>query len=176
MLKFGDGVLKSRRALGYEVFELHGTVSELRLCGAQRFLSLALMSDICEKNGHPAQLGRFNAKGVDIEPSTQDLGVILEAHGFTGESDAAIGLEPMPFERGDQFQHPPALRSVHPGLFFESGVGLHVYEVDCALLRVKEDLDNAESFVNGFEQRTVAALTFTQSLFGLLAPANIVKT
>ena len=77
----------------------------------------------------------------------------------------------MPFERGEPVPTSDGLARGEPGLIFESGVGLQVYEVDCALLRVEEDLDNAESFVNGFKQRMVAVLTFTQGLFGPLAPA-----
>ena len=43
VFKFADGFLKLRGAFGHEVFEPHGTVSELHLGGVQRVMSLALL-------------------------------------------------------------------------------------------------------------------------------------
>jgi hypothetical protein len=85
---------------------------------------------------------------------------------LAGQRDAAVQVEPMPFELGDEFAGGASYRRDEPGLPLELRVDLDEAIIGRALA-VEQDLDDAEAGVDRLEQRTVAFLDGNRSfLFG----------
>ena len=64
---------------------------------------------------------------------------------------------------GGEFAHGPALRVLEAGVPLERGIGFEKTIVKGPSVRIEEHFDNAETLIDGFEQRAVTlAVKFFQ--------------
>ncbi len=136
--------------------------AEPLLARAQPVFGALALEDVLEQHPDLPPFRRPDREGVDLVPAPERVGAVLEALGFAGAHDPAVGLEPVSLEVGRQRPDRPADRVAEPGLLLEGRVHGQESVVDRLPGRVDQDLDGAEALVDGVEEAAVPGLAHPQ--------------
>lgn len=159
---FGIGAVDEfETGFGVAVHNKNGQVvgdeAKLLFAIAKNFLGALSGGDIGEKNADGTIRGRADGKGVSIIPPVQGHGAILETNGLTAGGDAAIDVEPMLLVARRKRAHAFANGILEAGLRFKGGIHLHEAIVGDGAGLIDKHLDDAETGIDGIEERTIAA-------------------
>ncbi|MCY1450046.1 hypothetical protein D3C76_733110 [compost metagenome] len=114
--------------------------------------------DVLEQHRHLALFGRFHTEGGNRQHMAGGDQLLLEVQGFAGAQYRAIAGDPAVGFVGHHFAQLLPDHVGDAGVLGVGRVGQHMYIVTQRAVRAVEELDDAEAFVHGVEQRTVEVL------------------
>ena len=111
---------------------------------------------------------------MDLPPSAECRGSVLDPARLAGQGDLAVEVEPELLVPGHQLAHAPAGRLPEAALTLESRVGLDEQIVDRAPRGVEEHFDDAKTGLDRLEQGAIALFAGAQRSLGMLSLGDVV--
>src|SRR5690606_6916419 len=115
----------------------------------------------------------LDAKRVHLQHAPQVLEQAFRPRAFARVEYLAVDTDPVLGVFGNDLAHRLADHVAQAGMSRESGVGDDIAKVRRLARRTADAFDDAEAFVDGFEQRAVARLAVTQRFVDSLALGDV---
>jgi hypothetical protein len=136
----------------------------------ERFVGPHALTDLAKHNRHSALLRQTYAIGSDFVVTIDGLGFVNEMPRISSERDFSIKLEPVFLTVRNNLAHGFADRIRNSCLLLIRFIHLDEPPVDGLVVRIKQDLDDAELLLHRVEEVAIEHFTLAQSLlrFGRL--------